>query len=337
VLLGTALGRPIAAVMTALRTPPRDPLAAYHLGFVALNVALLAASAVLLHAVLDSAGVAPVLALGLVPFLAANDVVKAFMWTAHQQILNVAAPLALLAAAQAQALRDPRRGDLALGGLVAGVLFVTYGSLVLLAPLLAIAACWRRARDGALSAAWAARAGLSVLAATAVVPLAWIGFVTWRNGAFYAHETARYRQFVWIADAARVGPEALLDRAAVATVAFARTFRGDAAPVLVAAVLVAVAARVAARGAAPAPEATQATRAMLAATLGLTVPFLWALGFYAPRLTFALVPLLLVAVALGLQQLCRRRGWRPGRAALACGIAGAAWHVAHFVTLGPYD
>ena len=229
--------------------------------------------------------------------LLANDVVKVFFWTAHQQLCNVLEPLLvaglLLHVSQLRRLSFVR---LVAHGLAGGMLMLAYGSFVLLWPAL-LAGLVVRARHGE---PWPhATVGGALASLTFWLPtLAWHSYIRHTTGDFYLGETAEYRDFVWMLDAWRSGgvmqvSEVLREFTGM----FLSTFSQEAIIPLFVAVTV-IALRLTAW------DTTQVVlrqqRPVVLACLVsavLNFIFFWLLGNYAPRLTFSTLPALLAAAA----------------------------------------
>jgi hypothetical protein len=127
-------------------------------------------------------------------------------------------------------------------------------------------------------------------------PLVWIAYVRHVAGAFYSHEVDGYRQFVWMADSwSRGGYQAFL-------MALAHNTRIYVPQVLQVLVVPAVVVAIAVVVVAAVPHAARTTLRMegltvfaCSVTFALDFVFFWALGYYAVRLTWSIVPPLLVA------------------------------------------
>jgi hypothetical protein len=176
---------------------------------------------------------------------------------------------------------------------------------------------------------WPKLMRVMLLASGFFLPLAlWMAFVTTRTGRFYSHEVAYYRQFVWIIDSASRGASVLVTDLFRNLAEYAKTLATVAwLPVILLAVL-----------GRTANGNDRETRRAVTWYLFANVPFYALMGFYRTRLTWTIVPplLLLLAERIGrLEQSVsenRRRALRAGAAALALAYA-AYW----FVKVGPYS
>ncbi len=327
-LIGTVLGWPLAQVIERLK-PGLDSRAGYFLGYVLLNFLLLAGAVELLALLLARVGLSSAEILTLALFLMANDLTKAFMWTAHSQLLGLFCPLLTIALCVwiAAAERSPRRLvtlglALSLGILTYGTFFVTVAALLL--------ADFRQGRQLRRPLRLAVTRA-AALAVPALAPVAlWPVWVKHTTGAFYSHELVVYRQFVWLADAFYAGRAQGLAMVAKKAQLFADTWTSaELAPVALATIALVVLTR-----RTPLAPDAQNLRRQTWLFLALGFVFLALMGFYANRLTYNLVPAMLVLTGLALSQLPVERR-RLARIALP--MSALAWWLAHAVKHGPYS
>lgn len=338
ILLGTAVGYPATwAVRAAQRAgllPERvmqklpakyRPLLGFYIGYVLLNYVVLLGALLLFrhlyYRLTAGQGSRWILA-ALLVFLVSNQIIKAFFWTVHQQMFTFLVPLLLLyVVLQLHELPQWRAwlpGLAVLGGLLA----LVYGSFVLALPVLLYEA-WRQQKAKPVITAFARLALLIGL--FALPTLLWIGLLKLRGVAYYNHEAEAYGQLVWLrASWQRPLPEFL----ALATHNF-RLFL-QTLPAVGPFLLVALGLtgwlrlRHPKQSGYPLPQ--------LGALLLLQLGFLAGLGYYKERLTFMLVPLLLLVLAVVLARLPVRRsaGWAVGMAALG-------WHLWQVLRYGPFS
>jgi hypothetical protein len=263
-----------------------------------------------------------------VVMLSANEITKMFLWNAHVQIFNVFTPcLTIYLNMRLLERSSPLTSGLAVAiGTAIGVGLLVYGSFVV--PLLCVIAIqwfvYRRV--------WS---GLLVGASASLVYLAWMALVFMRTGAFYNHEVAEYRQFVWVLDCVRSGAAAC--QATVATNAM--SFFAATAPVLAAPIGLATALRIA-RVLWVRDEISTPPRALLQAsvlTWIVTFVFLASAGFYTPRLSWLLVPPVLMLIAIDGGALWRAAGWRRAWAvSVALAVICTGYVLMHAARQGPY-
>lgn len=310
----------------------------YRVGYRLLNLLLLSAAILIAWALLTRAAVDVVLRACVVAILVVNGVTKAFVWTAHTNMFNILVPLLLVVLAFSVLRRARWRLRTVFGvGLVSGFAFLAYGSLVLVVPVFVIARCVALHRARAFRV-WPMVREAAVLAGSFVLPsVMWIGTVRAMTGSYYSAETSRYRQFVWIVDALRAGGGRFLDELGRNTLSFLDTIVSpDVLPIVIIATLVLA---IPARRSEVQVCATDSVRQirlqlMLAATIVVIVEavFQWSMGFYESRLTFSLVPPLLVMIVLRAPRLANALWTRVG----ALTFTGA-WVVMQVLREGPFN
>lgn len=314
-------------------TPPYYEAA--EVGYIVLNLLLVAAAVMVVFTVaLGSrwntaaalrAQWAP--ALFLFVLVAVNPVTKAFLWTSHTQMLVILVPVVALAVTS-WLLRDPiSLRAAAIVGLVIGLGILSYASAVVIAIAGATALVVRRNRAQAAA----------LLAGTAALPVAWVVGVRLVQGSFYSVETAKFRQFVWVLDGFSDGT--LLQRIRENIDAFLRSFFEGQSLLALAIViglllLIGFVSRV--RPSEPAPQLRN-----FALATGIVVVwyslFLYAMGFYQTRLSWALI--VIVIVAAGVLLADTRRGASPRVARvldLSVVTAIIVWYVAWIAIPEPW-
>jgi hypothetical protein len=317
VLTGYALASLIHPLLPATPGPMvTDPT---YVAFVAFNFGVLIAAVALWDALFTGRR----WAFAVVPtavLLVANDLVRDHLWMPHTQMFNVLVPVLSMAlftwAARHPAVAAPRLAPI---GLLVGILFLYYGSAVLLgASIAAGLAAGRRRRGDARTSLVGQLAGLAL--GFAVVPVAWWVTVVVLAGDFYSDETARFRQFVWLLDAWR--SDRPLSIVAQRLSVFARVVAQVAwfpATLCAAAGAVAFLAGVDRRRLAGDGGSLLAAAGV---TLGLVLLFFGALGWYNELLEWNVVPPLLAVTAV-LLTAARERMSRTTRVALAVAVVAA--------------
>lgn len=332
VLLGTAVGYPLRAVLphfideVAVRAAvgPEVPLSdraliGFYPAFVLLNFGVLLAALwlfVRLYPALTNGAGSPLVLGGLLVFLASSPIVKAFFWTAHQQMFCFFTPLFCLWLLHRLRQRPPRPAQWLGAALVLGVLPLLYGNFVLVLPTL-LWAQWRQPGRFPLSRA------VGTVALFLLPTLGWLLLLKLRGVTYYNHEVVRYRQLVWLLDAAEATPAEFWAEVQSKLLEFLGTLRAVGL-LLVAVPLLWLAAR---RPRQPYPPLVTDVWFLLA----LFGAFLAALGYYNERLTFTLQPLLLCLAAAALARL-------PGPAPrVAVLVAALGWHLYQVLSYGPFS
>ncbi|RSK46148.1 hypothetical protein [Hymenobacter perfusus] len=335
ILLGTAVGYPVTWAVQGLQSsgllpaqvvqklPAKyQPLLGFYIGYVLLNYAVLLAALLLFrhlyYRLTAGQGSRLVLAVLLI-FLVSNQITKAFFWTVHQQMFTFLVPLLLLYVALQ--LRESGRWRAQLPGLAAlgGLLALVYGSFVLGLPVLLYGAWLQREKQTTVGLLLR----LMLLVGLFLLPtLGWIALLKLRGVTYYNHEAEAYGQLVWLHAVWQQPLPDFLQLAGRNLLRFLATLPAIGPFVAVAAGLLLWPRR---------PERTRFSSRCIGALLLLQTGFLVALGYYKDRLTFMLVPLLLLLVAGVLLRL-------PGRW-VGIGLLAAAlgWHAWQVLRYGPFS
>ncbi|UOQ78598.1 hypothetical protein MUN84_08665 [Hymenobacter sp. 5516J-16] len=338
ILVGAAVGYPCTWLLEALtasgllpkqvmqRLPSKyQPLLGFYIGYVLLNYVVLLASMLLFvhlyYCLTDGQGNELLLG-ALLVFFASNQVTKAFFWTVHQQMFTFLVPLFcvwLLLQSTRPDLQRPRR--VAAWAFLTGLLALVYGSFVLVLPCL-LCGFWQQNRPllpARLLGSWLGMALLFLLPT-----LLWIGLLRLLGVTYYNHEAKAYHQLVWLLDAFRRPWPEFASLAAQ----YARRFLKTLPAVGLFAGL--VLGLLGLWRYYQWPVRWQALSAVVG-LLALFTSFFAVLGYYQPRLTFILVPLLLCLwVILLPPRLPRWSVW------VLVGVA-LGWHMWQVVSYGPFS
>jgi len=306
-VLGSLLRPLLPGTSSAIVTNPT------YVAFVTLNFVLLIAAVALWDALFaERRWTFAVLPTALL--LVANRVVRDFLWMPHTQMFNVLVPV-LTMTTFAWAVRHPRTTAprLAAIGVLVGGLFLYYGSGVVLVPGIAAGLVAGRRRDGGVGPSLGAQLAALALG-FAVLPIVWWVVVVLVAGEFYSAETADFRQFVWMLDAARsVRPLAVVARRLSTFAWITAQIAWFPATLCAAAGVAAFVAGVERR------RLVDAHGSLLAAagvTLALVVVFFAGMGWYNERLEWNVAPPLLAIAAVLLTALAERVS-PPARVAIA--------------------
>jgi hypothetical protein len=271
--------------------------------FVLLNAMLLMASVALVRRLLRADSPLDAWMIFPVTMLLVNELTKPFFWTPHLQIFNIAVPIGSIAL---YAWLRPRRARLsgrqfAGLGLLLGIASLAYGAVIVTAIGAFFCALLGDASARTPIAMGTRLRDAGVLLVSFVAPIvAWFLVVVARVGSFFSRETADYRQFVWMLDAAREGVfvprllqhlETFLDRSLSVTL-----FPGIA---LVIAMLI----RGGSGATHPQDGAERDLRCGVLLYLTAAVLFFAPMGYYASRNLWSLVPPLVLLLGLELRAL----------------------------------
>jgi len=261
-------------------------------GYIIINALALLFSLLLFDFLLRRTGINQAVIFLLIPFMLFNEPVKTFFWTAHQQIFNILSPLCCIWLLDKISNSRNRISFIkfSLLSFLSGILLLLYGNFLLLLPVI-IAGIWLKARFS--SQRISVVAVLNVVFFFLLPTLLWIMFLNVFASGYYSHELTSYRQLVWITDELQKGILPFLNRWIINTRIFMSSLH---IPVLF--IIIAFALNLKKKIRLPVSRLSLKMAAFIIFILFFL--FHWALGFYASRLSFALVPPLLVIIALSM-------------------------------------
>lgn len=287
------------------------PLAAENAAYIFWNWILLSLSILLLlYLCRSSSWFSPAILLSAV-MLVCNEVTKAFFWTPHLQIFNVFTPLLTVALSSWLLSRQaPLRWHhiellgilLGLGAMAYGAFLVTLGAAVL--------CIWIRGNTNPLPKRFRQSTIHSILLVFFFfLPMAlWVLYVRAQAGSFYSHEVVAYRQFIWLYDSFLKGFTMFWVDIGKNLVAFVNVL----APVLAFPALMLVFVHGLSITLGISRNLSRHESCVYRAvfiTLLVSLPFYALMGFYATRLAWALVPPLVIILALeGEGLICALKG-----------------------------
>lgn len=309
--------------------------------FVVLNFVTLVTALMVFRELVAPEGRAAAVAVAILGvFLAFNNVVKGFFWSAHTQMWNVLMPLVSIAISVAF-LRQPDRDwrvMLAAGALL-GIAWLAYQSMIICAVAV-IAAGMLGFRINDTHPRWPHVLGKwSVFLALVVAPMViWISVIITMTGNLNFPEVQGFRQFVWILDSWRMGGiESVQQQAGLFLGEFVTHLWPGLWPALVLLTIAVLAGSVSARRlrAAIAARALTVTAALI--TLILCLGFFALMGFYRQRLEFNVVVPVFVIASVILIGLIERIAPKPAAVTVLVVMAAALAYITAAVDrVGPY-
>jgi hypothetical protein len=251
-----------------------------------INLIVAVGAVVLLVWLLRRFGARTAVVVALSSLLVLNDLMKAFFWTPHQQMLVLLIPLATIAAGRWLILERPRLLTVAILGLGLGLGALIYANVVITMGVLTVillARGWRGVRQA-----------LMLWVTFAIAPVTWILTCLKISGSYRDNDIYHYREFIWVPQAFGQGWQVFWARLELASVSSIRELMGADGLVLgivAASMVVAILAGV------RLSAATRQDKATLAAT-GLTIAFSllfgWGIGIVTSRMMFDAFPAFLV-------------------------------------------
>lgn len=320
-------------------------------GFVTLNLLLLVMTAMILRRLLGAESLSETRMFFPLTVLLVNPVTKAFFWTPHVQIFTglIGVGSILLVTWLRRDANADRWRSLAVTGLSLGVLSLAYGAFAVPAAAAVLCVVFRAGPSELRSQLPKNVARSIILLGAFFLPVVgWILFVTAHTGSFYSHETGFYREFVWLADALRRGPlsnthclycsQRLSHEIALRARDYGRTlFKVAAFPVVVLIALLCIRLRLPV-GTRSGPRWHKDVGFAIWCFLAADVPFFFLLGRYWERLSWGIVPAIVVAIGLttaSVESALSSQGRQMLRAGLA--VVSLCYALFWITTAGPWS
>lgn len=313
-----------------------------YVAFIIINLVLLAVSVIILLRLLGARSVFETAALLSASMLLINEVTKAFFWTPHQQIFNVFVPVMSIYLYRWMQTRLPaiQWTTISAAGIALGVASLAYGVFAVSAAGAVLCLVLGERLHSSRRLFWLRALDSTLLLAAFFAPvLAWTAFVIARTGSFYSQEIDLFRQFVWMIDSLRSeGLHGLASDMITRLRAFSETFMA----VIWFPLLILTAVTVARHS--RSPDATAAsgprgnTRDAVIWFLAADVTFFALLGTYETRLSWSVVPALVVLIGLEIASFGKSLSVRGRRVLRAATIVIAVCHAGYWILrAGPYS
>lgn len=168
-------------------------------GFILFNFSLLFTSIFLFLKIAKKESFSLFLILTGVIALASNEVVKAFVFTPHQQIFNALIPIASVSIIYYEYKYGIKNSVKYLIAASVGLGATLYPSVVLISGALALQYLLKNINLRKLNPLKHLPLGI-IITLTALPTIIWPMVVKWKTGTYFNHAAESYRQFVWVLD-----------------------------------------------------------------------------------------------------------------------------------------
>ncbi len=230
--------------------------------------------------------------------LAANDVVKAFVWSPHVQMLNILVPTIcswLLVVPRERSMRQIAAWS---GGIGVGLLAYPVFAILLPTLLLAQISALRRRQAFWLSPNLVIASGLGTIFC-AVPTMLWYAVVKFFVGSYLLQEASKYHEVVWLAEAWRSGPGIFVGSVAVTAWFFIRYAAEQAIPVGLLLLMIWIVLRLSGADTRLWFRRLRTVAAPIGVASAICLIFYTIVGWRAERLAYAAVPPLVMLAGAG--------------------------------------
>jgi len=349
IILGTLIGYPINFLFNVLDinldlniydSNEANQYIPFYIGFVLINFIILFISIFLFDSILASIGINKYLIYLLSTFLICNDIIKAFVWTAHQQMFSIFSPIFIIFIMW-KIISDSSLSNkkIFIISFIAGLLLLVYGNFILFLPCILFSLLLRKKLEDKFRIDAFTKIA-SMASIIFVIPtIIWIVTVTISSGYYYNHEIVSYRQVIWIFDTLRVGFHEFIEHFLIFTSNYFKTFSYEILPFIVFSVVLYIILYFYRQ------INTNTTKIDIKYTLFKKIVFLnfigyfiflWLLGYYSMRLTFTIVAPLLFYIALELDYFIKKKQIFCKIILSSLSVSVIYWIVFHVVKYGPF-
>jgi len=349
IILGTLIGYPINFLFNVLDinldqniydSNEATPYIPFYIGFILINFIILFISIFLFDSILTSMGISKYLIYLLSMFLICNDVIKAFIWTAHSQIFNIFSPIFIIFIMW-KIISDSSLSNkkIFIISFIGGLLLLVHGNFILFLPCILFSLLLRKKlKDKFRIGAFTKIASMASII-FAIPIIIWIITVTISAGYYYNHEIVRWRQVVWILDTLKIGINKFIEQFLIFTSYYFKTFSYEILPFIVFSVVLYIILyfyrQINTNSAKVNIKYTLFKKIVFLNFIGYFI-FFWLLGGYSTRLTFTIVAPLLFYIAVELDYFIKKNQIFRKIILSGLSVSVVLWIVFHVVKYGPF-
>lgn len=313
----------------------------FYIGFVLINFIVLFSGIFLFDSILTSMGINKYLIYLLSMFLICNDVIKAFIWTAHQQMFSIFSPIFIIFIMW-KIISDSLLSNkkIFVISFIGGLLSLVYGNFILLLPCMLFSLLLRKKLEDKFRINTFAKIVGVASIIFAIPTIIWIITVTISAGGYYNHEIVRYRQAIWVLDTLQVGFHKFIEQFLIFTSDYFKTFTYEILPFIIFSVILYIILyfyRQINTGIAKIDIEYRLFKKMCFFNFVGYFIFFWLLGFYGTRLTFTIVAPLLFYIALELGYFIKENQIFRKIILSGLSVGVVSWIVFHVVKYGPFS
>lgn len=349
IILGTLIGYPINFLFNVLDinldqniydSNEATPYIPFYIGFVLINFIILFIGIFLFDSILTSMGINKYLIYLLSMFLICNDVTKAFVWTAHQQMFSIFSPIFIIFIMW-KIISDSSFSNkiIFIISFIGGLLLLVYGNFILFLPCILFSLLLRKKLEDKFRIGAFTKIASTASIIFAIPTIMWIITVTISAGYYYNHEIVGWRQVIWIFDTLQVGFQKFIEQFLIFTNSYFSTFSYEILPFIVFSVVLYIISyfyrQINTNTAKINIKCTLFRKIVFLNFIGYFI-FFWLLGYYSTRLTFTIVAPLLFYIAVELDYIIKKNQIFRKIILSGLSVSVVLWIVFHVVKYGPF-
>jgi len=268
----------------------------FYMAYIILNFMVLLASLILLEKLLKQLKVDLFIIHFLSLFIVSSGIVKAFFYSAHEQMFTFFTPLFVAYSMLLLIRKRLNSTSLLFITFLNGILCLAYGSFILYFPCMVLAMLIMENR---IFPSLDQLKIMSLNALVFVIPtFSWIFICHHFSGHYYNGEISNFREFVWVIDTMSIGFSTFIKTASSYSLRYLHTILLTLIPFVVGLLFLFNKSK-------SIKISSEYSHFFLYLKwmVALFFFFFWVLGYYNFRLTYTLVPILLLIIAILLQTL----------------------------------
>jgi hypothetical protein len=302
----------------------------FYCAFILMNFIILLGSLVLFERLLSAIGIRQFVMHFLSLFIVCSGIVKAFFFSAHEQMFAFFTPISIAYIVFLFLNDKLTQKKLIYISFIMGILCLAYGSFILYFPCLGIAYL---VKQKYIRIHFRLIADLFPQAILFILPtFSWIVVCIYFSGHYFNGEVAVFREFVWVIDALSIGISHFFEMSLDFLFRYLNTVLITLTPFLTGIYLINKKIR---QSAAPVTS-HQLYYQFIRWMFLLFFVFFFVLGYYNFRLTYTCVPMLLILIAMKIQQLLDNNYFDEAKLYKRLKIISVIWIIWSVFKYGPF-
>jgi hypothetical protein len=316
----------------------------YYWGFIVINFIIIAISINLYHKILISLDVNKYLIFISSAYLICNDVIRIYSWSATPQLFGIFAPIfAIYIGLIIIKNKVISKTYLACLSILVGLLPMIYGNFIVMGFIIIIACYYNLAKFKMLSITSIIKYGIVISIFFSLPTTIWIMIVTSISGGYFNAEVEIFREIIWILDSLECGVDDLALKFLENTFNYFSTIIClDIIPFVLLFLLLSAYLILNIKDIRKNLKNSNSNELQVYLLLFSIIVFFffffWVLGYYATRLTFTLVPALIMFITIVFNRIIKRvEFFYKNLSFTSMFIITVIWCYYHITKYGPFS
>ena len=307
----------------------------YYWSFILINFLTIFLAIFLYCQILTYLGIDKMLIMIFSPYLICNDLIKAYLWSATPSLFGILTPIfsiyvGILVIKRSISLDR----HLPFYSFLLGILPLLYGNFILLGIVVITAIYYDLSRCQKYTRSLFLLRSLIFTIFFTLPTIIWMTITTWISGKYFNVEVEIFREFIWISDSLGQDITELGRKFSENTLTYFSTFISldVMCPILLSLMLLA------SFKAKSMPRREYQVSLLIFSFIAFCFFFFWLLGYYASRLTFTMVPPLILLIVISVNKALKDLRCPFTRVSIvAMIIVNLGWCCYHVTSYGPFS